>query len=134
MQGRVHTYEVAKAKSASFWAADGRTGECIGGVNTETEFVGELENFGHGIHAHTIGDKGRGVFAKHRLFAQDNIAVVHEKRRHVWIGFSGWNHFEQAHVAHRIEKVGAAKVFLKIFAAALGHQVNGNPGGIGGNQ
>ena len=65
----IHADEVGQTEGAGFWATNGRAGKCIGGVNAKSELVAELENLCHGINAHPVGDKSRGVLAEDCLFA-----------------------------------------------------------------
>jgi hypothetical protein len=56
---------------------------------------------------------------------------MHEEIHHSLISIRCWNNLQQAHIAHRIEEVGAAEILFKIVASALCHQVNGDTRCVG---
>src|SRR5699024_2917262 len=53
--------------------------------------------------------------------------------QHLGVGGSGRNHLDQMHVARRVEEVHAAVTVTQIFRQRLGQGVDGQAGGVGGN-
>src|SRR5690606_16166572 len=103
-------------------------------VKLQTEFGSQLVNFRHRINADAIGDKTGRVFAQYSTFSEINVAVFHKKVNYLRRSFGCGNHFEQAQIARRIEKMRAAKMFFKILASAFEHQVDWNAGSVGTHQ
>ena len=84
--------------------------------------------------ADAVGDECRSILTKHGRFAEETVAVFHQEINDDRIGVRSRNDLQQAQVAGRVKEVRSAEVFSEILATPLSHQVDGNAGGVGGNQ
>ena len=128
VQGRVQAHHVVQG-DWSHGHAEPRG--CLFDFGDGHPLADELQGFVHVGEQHPVDQKARAVLEHDGRFAQP-LGERHRGGHRFVGGLVAANHFHQRHPPHGIEKVDAAEP-LRVFQR-LGQPVDGNGGGIGGNQ
>ena len=127
----VDAHQVGQAEGAGAGPADGLTGEGVHLFDGQALLPHQARGGKHDGDADAVGDEVGGVAGRNHLLAQEAVGEGGEGGQHGGVGFRGWDHFQQAHVARRIEEVGAEEA-VAVTGEAGGDLRNGQAGGIGG--
>ena len=129
----VQSHQINGAESCGFRPADGLSGERVDVFDAEVHLLHEAHHVQHRKGADTVGDEVGSVFGKDDAFAEAHVAEVRDEIDQRGVGLWGGNEFEQAHVARRIEEVGAEPGAAEIVGEAFGNFADGQAAGVGGD-
>jgi len=87
----------------------------------------------YGKCADAVCDEVGSVFCQHDALAELCVAKVGNGFRSARVGIGRGDEFKQAHVARRIEEVGAKPGAAEVGRKSLGDFCHGKPAGVGGD-
>src|SRR5690606_34278903 len=70
-------------------------------------------------YSNSVGDKERGILAIQDIFTKPAVADVSQRFHDSGGSVPAAHNFQQAHMAHRVEKVRDSKIFFKLLGAPL---------------
>jgi len=129
----VEADEVAQAEGAGLGPSDGGAGEGVDFFDAEVHLLHDAHDVEHGEGADTVGDEVGSVFRVHHTLAEVEVAEVGDLLHRGRIGVLCRNDFEQAHIARRIEEVGAEPGAAEVVGEAFGDRGDGQAAGVGGD-
>ncbi len=87
----------------------------------------------HREHADAVADEVRRVLGDHHALAKRGGEECLEAFHHAWVGEPGRDHFDQVHVARRVEEVHAAEAVTHFFRQCFGKAIDRQARGVRGN-
>ncbi len=122
--GYINPSQVSEPEGAHLRPADQLAGQCIHLFDRVIMGQPIINRVRSSNLADAVGDEVGRVFAYDHALAQAALAETLDEGHGVGEGIGRRDHFDQFHIARRIEEVGAHEVLAKVQAATFGNLVN----------
>ena len=119
--------QVGEAEGSGARPADGGAGERVDFFDGEALLEHQVGGVEHDGDADAVGDEVGRVVGEDDLLAEEAVGEGGEGGEQRGIGFGGGDEFKQAHVARRIEEVGAEEAGLRMAGNAAAICAMGRP-------
>ena len=129
----VQSHQINSAEGCGLRPADGLSGERVDLFDAQVHLLHEAHHVQHRKSTDAVGDEVGSVFGKDDAFAEANVAEVRDEIDQRGVGLRGGNEFKQAHVARRVEEVGAEPGAAEIVGEAFGNFADRQAAGVGGD-
>src|SRR6185369_2650866 len=121
----IEANKILQTKDSRSRAADERPHDRISLFDGVSILQNVFERHRAGHRSVAVGNKVWRVFANDDALAESILRERLYEFGDTWIGIRGWNHFEQLHVALRIEEVRPEKMSLEIGGRFSGNRAYG---------
>ncbi len=125
--------EVDGAEGGRARPAHGLSGERVDFFDGQVHLLHQSHHVEYGKCADAVCDEVGSVFCQHDALAELCVAKVGNGFDQRGVGIGRGDEFKQAHVARRIEEVGAKPGAAEVGRKSLGDFCHGKPAGVGGD-
>ncbi len=133
MGEHVQAHQVGGAEGGAARKAQRRPGQLVHLLDAQALLLHQPQDVQHREGADAVGDEIRSVLRPHDHLAQAAVGELGDGCEHFRPGVAGGDHFQQAHVAGRVEEVGAQPVAAEVFRAPFGDLAEEEAAGVRGD-